>query len=59
MFIPDAVKPFLVGGFQLAGDLAVFLWVGILLYFGVLVLARKIGWINRFLDFVTRYKVAG
>ena len=41
MFIPDAVKPFLVGGFQLAGDLAVFLWVGILLYVGALVLAKK------------------
>jgi hypothetical protein len=59
MFIPDAVKPFLVGGFQLAGDLAVFLWVGILLYVGALVLARKMGWIDRFLNFVTRYKVAG
>ena len=59
MFIPYAVKPFLVGGFQLAGDLAVFLWVGILLYVGALVLARKIGWIDRFLNFVTRYKVAG
>jgi hypothetical protein len=54
MFIPEAVKPFLVGGFQLAGDLAVFLWVGILLYFGALVLARRIGWVDRLLTFVTK-----
>lgn len=59
MFIPDAIKPFLVGGFQLAGDLAVFLWVGILLYVGALVLARKIGWIDRIIAFVTQYKVVG
>jgi len=56
MFIPDAIKPFLVGGFQLAGDLAVFLWVGILLFFGALVLARKVGWIGRLLTFVTQSK---
>jgi hypothetical protein len=54
MFIPDGIKPLLVGGFQLAGDLAVFLWVGILLYFGALVLGRKIGWIGQLLSFVTR-----
>ena len=59
MFIPDAIKPFLVGGFQLAGDLAVFLWVGILLFFGALVLARKVGWIGRVLTFVTQYKLVG
>jgi hypothetical protein len=59
MFIPDAVKPFIVGGFQLAGDLAVFLWVGILLYVGALVLARKIGWIDRLLSFVTQSKLVG
>lgn len=59
MFIPDAIKPFLVGGFQLAGDLAVFLWVGILLFFGSLVLARKVGWIGRILTFVTQYKPVG
>lgn len=57
MFIPDAIKPVLIGGFQLAGDLAVFLWVGILLYFGALVVASKIGWVGRLLDVVTRYKV--
>jgi hypothetical protein len=54
MFIPDGVKPFLVGGFQLAGDLAIFLWVGVLLYVGALVLARKIGWVDRLLTFVTK-----
>jgi hypothetical protein len=59
MFIPDAIKPVLIGGFQLAGDLAVFLWVGILLYFVALVVARKIGWIGRLLDVVTRSKVNG
>ena len=59
MFFPDAIKPFLVGGFQLAGDLAVFLWVGTLLYVGALVLARKIGWIDRIIAFVTQYKVVG
>ena len=57
MFIPEGIKPVLIGGFQLAGDLAVFLWVGILLYFGALVVARKIGWIGRLLDVVTRSKV--
>lgn len=59
MFIPDAIKPVLIGGFQLAGDLAVFLWVGILLYVGALVVARKIGWISRLLALVTRSKVHG
>jgi hypothetical protein len=59
MFIPDAIKPFIVGGFQLAGDLAVFFWVGILLFFGALVLARKVGWIGRILTFVTQYKPVG
>jgi hypothetical protein len=59
MFIPDAIKPFLVGGFQLAGDLAVFLWVGILLYVGALVLAKKIRWIDQIITFVTQYKVVG
>jgi hypothetical protein len=56
MFIPDAIKPFLVGGFQLAGDLAVFLWVGILLFFGALALARKVRWIGRLLTLVTQSK---
>ena len=59
MFIPDAIKPVLIGGFQLAGVLAVFLWVGTLLYFGALVVASKIGWIGRLLDVVTRSKVNG
>jgi hypothetical protein len=59
MFIPPAVKPFLIGGFQLAGDLAIFLWVGILLYVGTMVLARKIGWINRLLSFVTKNEAVG
>lgn len=59
MFIPDAIKPFLVGGFQLAGDLAVFSWVGILLYVGSLVLARKIVWVERLLQVITRYKSIG
>jgi hypothetical protein len=56
MFIPAAIKPILVGGFQLAGDLAVFLWVGILLHVGALVVASKIEWFGRFLAFVTRSK---
>ena len=56
MFIPPAIKPFLIGGFQLAGDLAIFLWVGILLYVGALVLARKIEWFGKLLAFVTRSK---
>jgi hypothetical protein len=56
MFIPEAIKPVLVGGFQLAGDLAVFLWVGILLYAGALVMARKVRWISRLLGLVTRSK---
>jgi hypothetical protein len=59
MFIPPAIKPVLIGGFQLAGDLAVFLWVGILLYVGALVLARKIDWFSRLLFFITRSKVVG
>jgi hypothetical protein len=59
MFIPPAVKPFLIGGFQLAGDLAIFLWVGILLYVGTMVLARNIGWINRLLTFVTKDEALG
>jgi hypothetical protein len=54
MFIPPAIKPFLIGGFQLAGDLAIFLWVGVLLYTGALVLARKIEWFGKILAFVTR-----
>jgi hypothetical protein len=59
MFIPPAIKPVLIGGFQLAGDLAVFFWVGILLYVGALVVARKIDWFSRLLFFVTRSKVVG
>ena len=59
MFIPDGIKPLLVGGFQLAGDLAVFLWVGILLYFGALVLGRKIRWIGQIITFVTRNRKFG
>jgi hypothetical protein len=55
-FIPDAIKPLLVGGFQLAGDLAVFLWVGILLYVSSLVLARKIDWIARVITFITQHR---
>ena len=54
MFIPESIKPVLVGGFQLAGDLAVFLWVGMLLYVGALVMARKVPWISRLLGLVTR-----
>ena len=56
MFIPESIKPVLVGGFQLAGDLAVFLWVGMLLYVGALVMARKVPWISRLLALVTRSK---
>jgi hypothetical protein len=56
MFIPLAIKPMLIGGFQLAGDLAVFLWVGILLYFGALVIARKIGWFGKLLAFAAPSK---
>ena len=59
MFIPDPIKPVLVGGFQLAGDLAVFLWVGILLYVIALVLARKISWIDRLLTLVNQPKTVG
>lgn len=58
MFIPPSVKPFLIGGFQLAGDLAIFMWVGIFLYVGALVLARKIDWFGKLLVFVTRSKDA-
>jgi hypothetical protein len=54
LFIPAAIKPILIGGFQLAGDLAVFMWVGILLHVGALVVANKIEWVGRFLAFVTR-----
>jgi len=59
MFIPPAIKPALIGGFQLAGDLAVFLWVGILLYVGALVVARKIEWFSRLLVLITRSKLVG
>jgi len=59
MFIPEAIKPFLVGGFQLAGDLAVFLWVGILLFVVSLVLARKIGWFSQLLALITQTKATG
>jgi hypothetical protein len=55
-FIPPGLKPFLIGGFQLAGDLAVFIWVGLLLYFGGLVLAMKIDWFGKLLVLVTRSK---
>lgn len=58
-FIPAAIKPFLIGGFQLSGDLAVFLWVGILMYFGSLVLARRIGWLGKVLLFVTQSRKTG
>jgi hypothetical protein len=58
-FIPAAIKPFLIGGFQLSGDLAVFLWVGILMYFGSLVLARRIGWFGKVLSFVTQSRNTG
>jgi hypothetical protein len=56
MFIPTAIKPFLIGGFQLAGDLAIFLWVGILLYVCILVLAKKIEWFGKLVVFVTGTK---
>jgi hypothetical protein len=59
MFIPPIIKPLLIGGFQLAGDLAVFLWVGILLYVGASVVARKIDWFSRLLALITRSKDAG
>ncbi len=52
-FIPPTLKPALIGGFQLAGDLSVFLWVGILLYFCALVLANKIAWFSKILGIVT------
>jgi hypothetical protein len=58
MFIPPAIKPLLIGGFQLAGDLTVFWWVGILLYVGALVVARKIGWFGKLLALVTRSKTS-
>jgi hypothetical protein len=58
-FIPAAIKPFLIGGFQLSGDLAVFLWVGILMYFGSLVLARRIGWLGKVLSFLTQSRKTG
>jgi hypothetical protein len=57
MFIPATIKPLLIGGFQLAGDLSIFLWVGILLHVGTLVVARKIKWFGRFFAFVTRSKI--
>ena len=56
MFIPPAIKPLLIGGFQLAGDLAIFLWVGILLYVGSLVLAKEIKWFEKLVVFVTGTK---
>jgi len=59
MFIPPVIKPLLIGGFQLAGDLAVFLWVGILLYVVSLVLAREMRWFGRLLAWVTRSKATG
>jgi hypothetical protein len=57
IFFPDTVKRFLVGGLQLSGDLGVFLWAGIILYLGALVLAAKVGGIFRHLTFVTQHKV--
>jgi hypothetical protein len=54
MFIPGEIKPFLIGGFQLAGDLAVILWVGILLHFGSSVVAQKIKWFGKLHAFITR-----
>lgn len=56
MFIPTLVKPYLVGGFQFVGDLAVFFWVGTLMYLVALVVARKISWFGELLAFVTRSK---
>jgi hypothetical protein len=56
LFIPPAIKPFLIGGFQLAGDLAIFLWVGILLHVCILVLAKKIEWFGKLVVFVTGTK---
>jgi hypothetical protein len=53
-FIPATIKPFLIGGFQLSGDLAVFLWIGILMYFCSLVLGRRISWLGKALSFVTQ-----
>lgn len=58
MFIPLEIKPFLVGGFQLAGDLAVILWVGILLHFGSAVVAEKIKWYRKVHAFITRMENA-
>ena len=52
-FIPPTIEPFLIGGFQLAGDLSTFLWVGVLLYFCALVAATKIGWFSKLLSFIT------
>jgi hypothetical protein len=59
MFIPAAIKPFVIGGFQLAGDLAVFMWVGMLMYIVSLVVARKVNWFSKVLMFVTRSKNLG
>jgi hypothetical protein len=53
-FIPADVKPLLIGGFQLAGDLAVFLWVGLFLHIGSHVVGSRVAWFGRFLTFVTR-----
>jgi hypothetical protein len=59
LFIPPSVKPFLVYGFHLLGDLAVFLWVGILLYMSSLVAASKMGWFRKLLGLITRTKNVG
>ena len=58
MSIPTEIKPFLIGGFQLAGDLAVILWVGILMHFGSAAVAQKIKWYGKVYAFMTRMENA-
>ena len=52
-FIPQSIKPYLIGGFQLVGDLSTFVWVGILLYSCALIVADKIDWFSKLLQFIT------
>ena len=51
--IPLEIKPYLIGGFQLFGDLMGFVWVGILMHFGSMVVATKLNWFHRILGFVS------
>lgn len=51
--IPTDIKPYLIGGFQLFGDVLVFVWVGILLHFGSMVVATQLSWFDRTLIFIS------